>query len=121
MFGEGSAQQIPAPATGPAAAGPPRDGRCPFCGESGGCLMLSGAFSPRRAPPFLPSRAGADARRRREVKMRVWAASGAAQLRAEVQLESEGAGWRRSPWGFGKVIQPVANWEQPGAELVCRP
>lgn len=83
--------------------------------------MLSGAFSPRRAPPFLPSRAGADARRRREVKMRVWAASGAAQLRAEVQLESEGAGWRRNPWGFSKVIQPVASWEQPGAEHVCRP
>jgi len=71
--------------------------------------MLSGAFSPRRAPPFLPSRAGADARRRREVRARVWAASGAAQLRAEVQLESEGAGWRRSPWGFGKVIQLAGN------------
>lgn len=81
--------------------------------------MLSGAFSPRRAPPFLPSRAGADACRRREVKTRVWAASGAAQLRAEMQLETEGAGWRRSPWGFSKVIQPVAGWEQPGAEHVC--
>lgn len=82
---------------------------------------MSGAFSPRHAPPFLPSRAGADACRRREVKTRVWAASGAAQLRAEVQLESEGAGWRRGPWGFGKVIQPIASWEQPGAEHVCLP
>lgn len=83
--------------------------------------MLSGAFSPRPAPPFLPGRAGADARRQSEVKMRVWAASGAAQLRAEVQLESEGAGWRRSPWGFSKVIQAVAGWEWPGAEHVCLP
>lgn len=53
--------------------------------------------------------------------MRVWAASGAAQLRAEVQLESEGAGWRRSPWGFGKVIQAVTGWEWLGAEHVCLP
>ncbi|XP_053941153.1 uncharacterized protein LOC128854179 [Cuculus canorus] len=53
--------------------------------------------------------------------MRVWAASGAAQLRAEVQLDSEGAGWRRSPWGFSKVIQPIASWEQPRAEHVCLP
>lgn len=122
MFREGSVQQIPAPATNPAAAAPPpRAGCCPFCRESGGCLMLSGAFSPRHAPPFLPGCAGADARRQREVKMRVWAASGAAQLKAEVQLESEGAGWRKSPWGFSKIIQPVASWEQPGAEHVYLP
>lgn len=32
----------------------PRDGRCPFCGERGGCLMCQG-LSPWPSPPFLLS------------------------------------------------------------------
>lgn len=51
--------------------------------------------------------------------MRVWAASGAAQLRAEVQSE---LGWRRKVLGgFAKVSQAVAGWEQPAAQHVCGP
>lgn len=53
--------------------------------------------------------------------MRVWAAPGAAQLRAEVHLEPFCKGWRSSPWGLSQVMQPRAGWEQTGEEHVCRP
>lgn len=103
MFREGSAAD-PDPGHQPSCSRAPPGWPLPILrGEWGLPDAVRGFLSPLpwRAPPFLPGRAGADARRRREVKSRVWAARGAAQLRAEVQLEAEGAGWRRSPWGFG--------------------
>lgn len=55
MLKGGQRAADPGPGDQPSCSRAPRDGRCPFCRESRGCLMLSGAFSPPwRAPPFLP-------------------------------------------------------------------
>lgn len=90
----------------------PRDGRCPFCGERGGCLAWRG-LAAWPAPPFLPSRRSQAERGQNEGV----GSFGAAQLRAEVHLEPERAGWRRNPRGFAQISP--AGWEQPGAEHVC--
>lgn len=108
----GQRRAHPNPGHRPSCSGAPGMAAAPSAGSVGAAWRGGGSL-----PGLLLPSSPAGARRRREVRMRVWAASGAAQLRAEVHLEPERTGWRRNPRGFAQISP--AGWEQPGAEHVC--